>query len=141
MKLHIMLAAGIVIIVTFLAGFWPQHRRAAALERETQDLHDRIAVLEGQVRGAELLGSLLDLTDAVSRRDFGRAQALSSTFFDQVRTQAASSAAPALRSGLPVVLAERDAVTAQLAGSDQQVMVRLHDLQLKLRSALGYPTS
>jgi hypothetical protein len=142
-KRQILIASAVVLVLlaTFLVGYWPQRQKAAALELEAQGLRDRVAELEARTRGAELLGALLHLTDAASRKDYGQAQTLSTVFFDQVRAQASGSALPALRSGLPEVLAERDAVTGALANPDGQVVSRLHQLQLKLRAALGYPTS
>lgn len=141
MKRHTVIIAVVVLLVTFLAGFWPQRQRAAALSTEVETLRARVADLEARTRGAELLGALLHLSDAAARRDFGQAQRLSTVFFDQIRSEAAASAVPALRSGLPDVLAERDAVTAALASPDERVAARLQQLQVKLRSALGYPTS
>lgn len=141
MKRQTVIIAVVVLLVTFLVGFWPQRQRAAALATEVESLRARVAELEARNRGAELLGALLHLSDAAARKDFGQAQRLSTVFFDQVRAEAAASAVPALRSGLPGVLGERDAVTAALANPAEQVAARLQELQVKLRAALGYPTS
>lgn len=140
MKRLVALAVLVAVGLAYLAGFWPQHQRVLALETEAGTLRDRVADLEGRTRAAMLLGELLNVTDAASRMDYGQAQQLSSAFFDHVRTEAAASTVPALKSGLPSILVARDTVTSALARGDEQVVPTLRELELKLRVMLGYAT-
>jgi hypothetical protein len=138
MKRLVALAVLLAVGLAYLAGFWPQHQRVLALETEAGTLRDRVADLEARTRAAALLGELLNVTDAASRKDYGQAQQLSSAFFDHVRAEAAAPGLPAMKPGLPSILAARDAVTSALARGDEQVVSTLRELELKLRVMLGY---
>jgi hypothetical protein len=128
----------VAMIVAYYIGYWPQRRQVAQFESEVTELRERIADLEARDRAAALLGDLLNLTDTVMRKDYGRAQQLSSAFFDRVRAEAANSPIPSLRSGFSSILATRDAVTGGLARSDEQVTQTLQELQVEMRMALGF---
>jgi hypothetical protein len=52
------------------------------LETEVSTLPDRVTDVEARNRAAALLGELLNLTDAVARKDYGQALQLSSTTQD-----------------------------------------------------------
>jgi hypothetical protein len=140
MKRLLALAVAIAIAIAFLVGYWPEHERAATLQAEVDTLTARVADLEARNRAAGLLGDLLNVTDAATRKDYGQAQQLSSAFFDHVRTEMTSSPIPALQSGLPAILAGRDAVTSALARGDEQVLETLRGMEMQLRTMLGYPT-
>jgi hypothetical protein len=103
-------------------------------------LRDRVADVEARNRAAALLGELLNVIDAVGVKDYGRAQQLSSTFFDHVRVESTASSIGSVRSGLSSVLGARDAVTSALARADGQVIDQLQKLGIQLRATLGYPT-
>jgi hypothetical protein len=72
----------VVVLGAFLAGYWPQRRQVAMLETEVSTLPDRVTDVEARNRAAALLGELLNLTDAVARKDYGQALQLSSTTQD-----------------------------------------------------------
>ncbi len=132
--------AVIVAVVLFLAGFWPQRQRAVAAERDVASLRTQVSELEARNRGAGLLADVLSVEDAVARKDYGLARQLASTFFDRVRAEAADSPLPELRSSLVPVLAARDSVIGALAQVDDQVEIKLQEVQRQLRTALGYRT-
>jgi hypothetical protein len=138
---RVIAAVGIVILlVVFIAGYWPQRQQVVRLETEVSTLRDRVTNLEARNRAAALLGDLLNLTDAVARKDYGQAQQLSSAFFDRVRAETASTDA-SLASGLSSVLGGRDVVTSALARGDGTVVEQLRQIELQLRQLLGYPTA
>jgi hypothetical protein len=141
MKRVIAGAAIVVVIGAYLVGYWPQRRQVAVLEAEVATLHDRVADLEARNRAAALLGELLNVIDAVGLKDYGRAQQLSSTFFDHVRVETTTSSIESVRSGLSSILGARDAVTSALARADGQVIDQLQKLGIQLRATLGYPTA
>jgi hypothetical protein len=123
----------------FLAGYWPQHQRVVTLESEAATLRNRVAELDARNRAGALLGELLNLQDAVTRSDFGQAQQLSSTFFDEVRSLAGSTVPP-FQAELSTILSGRDGVTSALARTDDKVADQLEQIELQLRQLLGYPT-
>jgi hypothetical protein len=140
MKRVIAVVGLVSLLVAFMAGFWPQRRQVVRLETEVSTLRERVTNLEVRNRAAALLGDLLNLMDAVARKDYGQAQQLSSAFFDRVRAEAASTD-PSLAPGLSSVLGERDMVTSALARGDATVAEALRQIELRLRQLLGYPTS
>ena len=137
---RMLIGGGVVVLLgAFLAGYWPQHAQVTRLENEVSTLRNRTADLEARNRVAALLGDLLNLSDAVRRKDYGQAQQLSSPFFDRVRAETLSPV-PSLAASMSSVLSARDAVTSDLARGDGNVAAPLREMELQLRSALGYPT-
>jgi len=65
--------------------FWPQHRRLAESQGQVRSLQERLTSAESRVRLGEILGQLLQLSDAVRAKNFGQAATLSSAFFDPVK--------------------------------------------------------
>ena len=103
------------------------------------NLRARFEAADGRVRSAQLLSDLLVIRDAVASANYGRAQALSTTFFDEVRSEAARTNIDGVRSGLQRVLQRRDSTTATLSRADQASLDEIRKMEIELRSALGYP--
>lgn len=141
MKRVMTVAAIVALVGAYLFGYWPQHQQVTLLTTDVTSLRGRVAELEARNRAAALLGDLLNVMDAVARKDYGQARQLSSAFFDRVREETTTSAVPSLRSGLTSVLAARDAVTSALTSADDHVMEQLRTIEIQLRTALGYPTA
>ena len=124
--------------LAFLVGYWPEHHRRQALEQQVTTLQIQLAEAQAQVRLGGLLGQLLATEDAVSAQDYGRAQALSSRFFDTVRAEAARTAGGGVKDALEKVIGMRDPVTASLTRADPQALTLLRDAQSLVRHALGF---
>jgi hypothetical protein len=135
-----LLAGGLVLIVVgaFLAGFWPQYRRASDARSELEALQNRLALVEGRDRLASLLGRLLQLSDAIGARNFGEAAGVSSMFFEEVRVEASRANQPDVAQTLEAIHQTRDQVTTAIAQTDPSVAVLLKDHERTLRRALGY---
>jgi hypothetical protein len=132
--------AALVIVMAglaFLVGYWPEHHRRQALESEMTSLRVQLAEAQARVRLGGLLGQILATEDAVSAQDYGQAQALSSQFFDALRTEAARTAAGTVKGGLEKVVGMRDSVTASLTRADPRALTLLRDAEAHVRQALG----
>lgn len=133
----------IVVIVlaglAYLVGYWPGHQRRQALEGQVTSLQAELAEAQARVRLGGLLGQLLATEDAVSAQNYGQAQALSSKFFDAVRTEATGTAAGSVKDALEKVARMRDPVTASLTRGDPQALTLLRDAETLVRNALGFP--
>jgi hypothetical protein len=138
---YTVIAAVLAIVVTYLAGYLPQRGQRLAAEQRAEELDGRMAGVEARVRTAELLGRSLAVKEAAMRNDFGRAGELASPLFDAVRAEVAATPDDALRAGLNDVLGRRDAVTSALARADPASVTALHQIEIRLRDALGYPTT
>jgi hypothetical protein len=125
----------------FLTGYWPEHQRRVAAERETAVLRARERALDDRLRASQVHASLLDVIDAVDAMNYGQAQTRSSALFDRVRTETTSVGEQRVRSVLEGVLAERDGVTAALAKGDAAVLARLRASERKIREVLLSPLS
>jgi hypothetical protein len=125
----------------FLAGYWPEHQRRVAAERETSVLRARESALDDRLRASQVHAGLLDVIDAVEAMNYGQAKTRSSALFDRVRTETSGVSEHTLRSVLEEVLAERDGVTAALAKGDAAVLARLRASERKIREVLLAPLS
>lgn len=129
----------LVIIATYLGGWLPERRVRLQSEQQAAELQTRLAGAEADLRANRVLGDLLMLEDAVARRNFGQAQALSSALFDRAGDEASKPHAPSLTGAFTDLQAARDGVTAALARTDPAVSETLKTLEVKLRAGLGYP--
>ncbi len=129
----------LVIVLAYLAGWWPQRRLRLEKEQQAANLETRLGEADARLRTNRVLGDLLMLEDAVARRNFGQAEALSSALFDRVGQEASRPHAPSLRAALADLQSARDGVTASLARTDQTVADTLKTLEIRLRSGLEYP--
>jgi len=125
--------------LAYLVGYWPEHQRRQALEGQVTSLQVQLAEAQARVRLGDLLGQLLAAEDAVSAQNYGQAQALSSTFFDTVRTETTRTAAGPFKDALQKVIPLRDPVTASLTRGDPQALTLLQDAETQVRNALGFP--
>lgn len=145
-------AAGIVgaaaLLLGYLGGLLPERGRridaetlAASHQAELAATRQELASVEGRIRVGVLLGRALMLKDLAAGSDYGRAQQVSSEFFDAIRSEAAATDDQARRAVLMSVLSQRDAVTAALAKADPAVVSTLTGVERELRRALDYPVA
>lgn len=132
------IAAAAAIAGAYLTGYVPERRVRIAAEAEVEALQTRLATAEARVRVGALLGQALTVKEVAMRQNYGQALELSSPLFDAVGTEMAKSAGSGLVDGLNQVRGMRDGVTAALAKADPTVVETLHDIELRLRRALGY---
>jgi hypothetical protein len=139
MKRFLLVLVLLLVGGAWLAGYWPQRQRLAALETEVESLRVRTATAEARARTGALLAEVRNLEDAVMRQNYGDAQQISVGFFEHVRAEAANATDPAVRQALEGVAGRREAVTAALARADATVLAALQETEAGLRRALGYP--
>lgn len=134
------IGVAVLVVVAFLAGFWPQHRRLTESQDQVRSLQERLTAADTRVRLGEILGQLLHLSDAVRGKNFGQAATLSSAFFDAVRQEVSRTNSPEATNALNSILQTRDRVTTAIAGTDAGLESILRQHEEALRRALGYPT-
>jgi hypothetical protein len=135
---RVIAAAGLlIIVVAFLAGFWPERQRRVALDAENASLRARVESLDDHARLARLHGQLLNLTDAIAEMNYGQAQTLSSRLFDNVRNEASRTRNRDYRAMLETMLAIRDEITAALAKGDPAALEPLRRTERQLRQTLA----
>ena len=144
--------AGIVgvvaLLVGYLGGFLPERGRrmsagtqVASHQAEVASIRQELTSAEGYLRVGVLLGRALMVKDLAAGSDYGRAQQVSSEFFDAVRAESTATEDAARRAVLMSVLARRDAVTAALAKGEPAVVSTLTMVERDLRRALDYPVA
>lgn len=124
----------------YFAGWWREHQPRVAREAELAAARSQLELAEARVRLAALLGDQIALMEAVSERNFGQAQELSSRFFDAVREELTRVSQPEQRSVLEAILRARDSITVALTRGDAEALELLRRIQVRLRTLLGYPT-
>jgi hypothetical protein len=141
------LAVLVVLLIgaAFVAGYWPQRERLVqaqaevdGLRRQLSEARSQLAEAEAKARLVRLYGQVLALQDAVVSGNYGEAQTLSSTFFDQVRDEAHQAVDASARTALDAILMRRDTMTAGLARGESSVREVLVPIERELRRALGY---
>jgi hypothetical protein len=127
-------AGGVLIIlaVVFLAGWYPQYRKASRLEHNLEEAQAASAALQAKLKEAEVrdLGAVLYLE--VSRQNYEKAAAAATRFFDAVRDLSAQTQDAALQARLKDVLAKRDSIIAALARANPSVAGDLQAILLQL---------
>jgi hypothetical protein len=129
-----------LIVAAYFIGFWPEHRSLLATQADLAMTRAQLAESQARVQLGQLLGNLLELSDVVAARDYGRAASLSSAWFDRVRDEAQTVQDPDAKRVLRQILDTRDGITSALARSDADVAKTLEANETRLREALGYPT-
>jgi hypothetical protein len=137
------LVVGVVLLVAgaYLFGLVPQRQRRLALEAEVTALKARAETAEERARLGTLFARLHGLADLAAERNYGQAEKLSSTFFDDVRAEAGRTREPEAGKALTGVLAARDAVTAGLTKADPGVVEVLRKAAGLLQAVLEKPAS
>lgn len=123
----------LIVSLSFLAGYWPQHRRLAQRQRELSATSAKLSNAESTIHLCELQGQLVTLIQETGNKNYADASGLSTEFFDGLRSEADNAPPSALKSSLESVLSQRDAVTAALARSDPKA----HDLLMQLLADLS----
>lgn len=131
-------AATVVAALVYLAGAWPARRQLTEAQGAIRTLQGELASAAGRIRLGELLGRLLNLSDAIDARNYGAAARLSSTFFDAVRDEMPRVEPPGARQALEAILQTRDRVTMAIAHTDPALPAMLKEHAHTLRRALGY---
>lgn len=144
--------AGIVgvvaLLVGYLGGLLPERGRrmvaetqVASHQAEVASIRQELTSVEGRIRVGVLLGRALMVKELAAGSDYGRAQQVSSEFFDAVRAESTATDDAARRAVLMSVLSRRDAVTAALAKGEPAVVSTLTMVERDLRRALDYPVA
>ena len=115
MRKMMLLAVIVAVIWAYLLGYWPQHKQVAAIEQENVQLKNQLGSAETVGRSARLENQLLVLIEQTEAQNYGEAQKLSNSFFDEMRKEIDRNKNAAYVPKLEAILARRDAVTASLA--------------------------
>jgi hypothetical protein len=118
MRKIMLLVVVVAVIWAYLLGYWPQHKQAAAIEQENVQLKNQLASAENVGRIARLENQLLVLIEQTEGQNYGEAQKLSNSFFDDMRKEIDRNKTAAYVPKLEAILSRRDAVTAGLARGD-----------------------
>jgi hypothetical protein len=130
----IMLLVVVVLVVwAFLLGYLPQHKQVAAVQEENVQLKNQLASAEAVERIARLQNELLVLIEQVDGQNYGEAQKLSNTYFDDMRKEIDTDKGAAYVAKLETILGRRDAVTAGLARAEAPTVGMLRQSLTEMR--------
>ena len=131
----------LMISASFLAGYWPQHRRGTSLQTDNDALRARIVTLENRARLSMIHSKALDAIDAVTAMNYGQAQGLSSSLFDDIRAELNRTTESQYQEALQEGLKRRDTITAALATGDSSALEPLRELEKRMRQVLSTPVA
>jgi hypothetical protein len=124
MKRYGYLAFVMLLAVSFVAGYWPQHKKLLQAQGKLAETSARLSKAESIVHLCQLQAQLVILIQETENKNYADASGLSSKFFDGLRQEVANTPPSGLKSSLQSALSQRDAVTAALAKGDPKA----HDL-------------
>jgi hypothetical protein len=113
----LIIGAGIVLLIGFLAGFVAQFRNASALRNDLHNRDERVRTLEREAATSRAQDVASLIYQELTRRNYGIAAQHPTESFDQVRTRLGDSP-PEVRGVLKKLLRRSDAVTAGLGQGD-----------------------
>ena len=114
-----------------LAGVSPTYQ--SQVEQENVQLKAELASSQALGRIARLQNQLLVLIEQAEAQNYGEAQKLSNSFFDDVRKEIDRDKGAPYSSKLEAILARRDAVTAGLAKAEAPTVGALRQSLTEMR--------
>jgi type II secretory pathway component PulM len=131
----------LLLVIAYLAGYWPQHSQLTDAQSRIAALETRVSDAEDRIRLGDVLGKLLRLREALASQNFGQASSVSSSFFDSVRDEAVRTRQATVKQVLETLQKSRDAVTTSIARADGAALAVVNTQEVTLRQALGYPVA
>jgi hypothetical protein len=123
-----LIAAGVLVIVAYLAGFLPSYVKGNRLENDLR--------LAGQQNRMAQLRDLAGLAYfEASQKNYGLAAGTTARFFERTREVADQTADSSGKTALKDLLSGRDKIASELAKGDQAVLNDLQILYVKTRQA------
>jgi hypothetical protein len=83
----------------------------------------------------------LDAIDAVAAMNYGQAQLLTSSLFDDIRAELSRTSESQYREALQGSLDRRDTITAALATGDASALEPLREMENRIRQVLSTPVA
>jgi hypothetical protein len=136
MRKMMLLIVVVLVIWAFLLGYWPLHKQVQAIEQENTQLKMDLGASQALGRIARLQNELLVLIEQTEGQNYGEAQKLSNSFFDEVRKEIDRDKGTPYVPKLEAILARRDAVTAGLARADASTIGVLRQSLTELRELI-----
>jgi len=131
----------LLLVIAYVAGYWPQHSQLTEAQSRITALETRLSDADDRIRLGEVLGKLLRLREALASQNFGQAASLSSSFFDSVRDEALRTKQANVKQLLDTLQKSRDTVTTSIARADVAAATVINGQEVTLRQALGYPVA
>ncbi len=123
-----------------------RYQQRKATEALLADVTQQVETIRGQlsqsadrVRVGDLLAQFLVLKDVVGAKNFGKAQELSTAWFDAIRAESQRTPNADFKKALETVLSFRDQVTVALTKGDLGALSQMNGIEDALRGALGFP--
>lgn len=136
-RMPVVLAAVVVIGVTYVAGYWPERQGRLATVADLVATRAELERTQARNRLYGLQSRIVDLRAAVEARNFGAAQDQATILFDEIRRESDRPDQSEARSRLQAMAEARDDLTVALTQNDSVAIEMLHDITTRLREALG----
>lgn len=140
------IVAVICALLGFALGFWPQYQQRKSTEALLAEMTQQAETLRGQlsqstdrVKMGDILAQFLIMKDVVGAKNFGKAQELSTTWFDAVRAESQRTPNAEFKKALETALSYRDPVTVALTKADLGALGQMTGVEDAIRAALGFP--
>ena len=130
----LIIVGSILLLAAYLMGFFPQYRRASALQESLDQAEARLQTLErsASLHRARELAHTIHLESA--RKNYGLAAKHAETFFNHVQTVHGEVQDPGMQSGLREVYEQREAVISDLSQAAPTADERVRQLVDRVNS-------
>ena len=131
----------LLLVVVYLAGYWPQHGQLQETDSRLQSTNTQLANAQARLRIYALGDRLAQLIETIEKKNYGDAQKLSSECFDQVRAEIMRSEDEKRKTVLQAILDKRDAVTTGLAKGEPGTVEAVRQFSRELRQLVESPAA
>jgi predicted negative regulator of RcsB-dependent stress response len=122
MKKALFIIVLVLIAAAYVGGYWPQRARVQQAEQASAQANQQVAAARELASMYRIQNDLLALTDQTQSLNYGQAQKLSGTFFDDVRQHVDKYPNAPYTATLQGIVGERDSVTSALTRADNSVL-------------------
>lgn len=141
---HVLLTVVGLVLISFLFGFFLRQRMTAEARAELDGRTSELAGAQLELAGCRAEQERAGTRDLatrlylqVNRNNFDIASELSTRLFDSLRRLSESATDEAHRNAFETIIAQRDAITSQLAQADPAARRAVEDLLVQTFAATG----
>jgi hypothetical protein len=127
-----LLTAGIVAVLAFAAGYWPQHAKYLSALEELRESDKQMLAAQASQRIFYLDNMMLQVLDLTAHQDYKEAHTLTAHFFVEIRAAVARPDMAQYSSQLKSILDKSDAVEAAIDKQDSASRDVLRDVMRQL---------
>jgi hypothetical protein len=134
-----LLMAGIVAVLAFVAGYWPQHQKYLGALEELHASDQKMLAVQASQRIFYMENLMLQVLDLTAHQELKEAHKLASQFFLEVRANMARPDMAQYSNQLKAIAEKSDAIEAAIDKQDTASRDLLRDVMQELAQIAAPP--